>query len=85
MDKISALMFADDLILLSTSKTGLQNSLNVLENYTKRWKLEINYKKTKCITFSKSNHIGSYTRWYKAPSSVREVRGSIPTRVESNV
>ena len=48
-------MFADDLILLSTSETGLQNSLNVLENYTKQWKLEINYKKTKYITFSKSN------------------------------
>ena len=31
IDNINALMFADDLILISTSKTGLQNSLNVLE------------------------------------------------------
>ena len=56
IDNINALMFADDLILISTSKTGLQNFLNVLENYIKKWKLEINIKKTKCITFSKSNH-----------------------------
>ena len=56
IDKISALMFADDLILISTSKSGLQKSLNALEKYTKKWKLEINYKKSKCITFSRSNH-----------------------------
>ena len=56
IDKISALMFADDLILISTSKEGLQNSLNALGIYAEKWKLEINYKKTKCVTFTKSNH-----------------------------
>ena len=35
-DKISALMWADDLILISTSKIGLQKSLNILENYKKK-------------------------------------------------
>ena len=54
IDKISALMFADDLILISTSKSGLQKSLNALQKNMKKWKLEINYKKY--ITFSKSNH-----------------------------
>ena len=53
IDNINGLMFADDLILISTSKTGLQNSLNVLENYIKNGNF---IKKTKCITFSKSNH-----------------------------
>ena len=56
IDHINALIFANDLILISTSKTEVQNSLNVLENYIKKWKLEINVKKTKCITFSKGNH-----------------------------
>ena len=55
LHQISSLMFSDDLIIISTSKIGLQNSLNALENYTKKWKLEINTKKTKCITFSKGN------------------------------
>ena len=27
----------------------------------KKWKLEINYKKTKCMTFSKSNHKEKHT------------------------
>jgi hypothetical protein len=56
LDKISALMFADDLILFSTTKEGLQKSLDTLDTYVKKWRLEINYKKTKCMTFSKSNH-----------------------------
>ena len=55
IDKINTLMFADDLILLSTTKEGLQKSLNALDKYVQKWKLEINYKKTKCMTFSKSN------------------------------
>ena len=55
IDMINALMYADDLILLSTSKEGLQNSLNILDNYSKKWKIEVNMKKTKCITFSKGN------------------------------
>ena len=54
-DSINALMYADDLILLSTSKKGLQNSIDILEKYSKRWKLEANLKKTKCLTFSKGN------------------------------
>ena len=48
IDKINALMFninMDD-----------RTPLNVLENYIKKWNLEINDKKTKCITFSKSKH-----------------------------
>ena len=49
----NALMYADDLILLSTSEEGLQNSLNSLYEFCSTWKLNINYKKTKCMTFSK--------------------------------
>ena len=57
---ISTLMYADDLIIMSTSKTGLQNSLNALYSYTINWNLEINYKKTKCMTFSKGNQKEKY-------------------------
>lgn len=52
---IYALMFADDLIILSTSKGGLQNSLNALHSYSMTWDLEVNMKKTKCLSFSKGN------------------------------
>ena len=45
-------MYADDLIILSTSKEGLQSNFNALNDYCKKWKLDINYVKTKCLTFT---------------------------------
>ena len=39
---INSLLYADDLILLSQTQKGLQTSLNKLEEYCKKWKLEIN-------------------------------------------
>ena len=52
-NKISCLLYADDLVLLSESKEGLQKSINELYSYTKEWFLEINSKKTKCLTFGR--------------------------------
>lgn len=43
---INCLLYADDLILLSESESGLQQSLN---SYTKRWKMTINMKKLKSL------------------------------------
>ena len=48
-------MYADDLIIFSTSTEGLQKSLNSLDEYCRKWKLDINYTKTKCMTFTKGN------------------------------
>ena len=44
-------MFADDLVLLSETPDGLQSCLDKLQQYTKKWKLEINLKKTKIMIF----------------------------------
>ena len=44
---LSCLLYADDLVLLSESRTGLQNCLTKLVYYTKKWKLNINLKKSK--------------------------------------
>ena len=52
--KVSCLLYADDLVLLSESKEGLQEVLNTLDKYSKDWFLEVNLKKTKCLVFSKS-------------------------------
>ena len=52
--KINCLMWADDIILLSESPEGLQNSLDNLNRYCTDWKLEINKKKTKVMIFNKS-------------------------------
>jgi len=50
---VSCLLYADDLVLLSKSREGLQNSLNSLNRYSNEWFLEVNNTKTKCIVFSR--------------------------------
>ena len=49
---INALFYADDLVLLSESKEGLQSLLDRLYHYTQKWLLQVNKSKTKCIVFS---------------------------------
>ena len=50
---ISCLLYADDLVLLSESESGLQSCLDKLNLYSKKWKLDINANKTKIMIFSK--------------------------------
>ena len=51
--KINSLLYADDLIILSRSKIGLQNCLNALSSYCETRMLKINPKKTKIMIFQK--------------------------------
>ena len=51
---LNILMYADDVVLLSSSKTGLQNCVNKLYKYTSDWKLTVNTKKTKVLVFNKA-------------------------------
>ena len=56
-EKLNCLMYADDLVLLSTSETGLQQCLDRLQKYMVTCHLNINLKKTKIICFHKNGHI----------------------------
>ena len=49
---VNMLMYADDIILLSKSKEGLQKSLNVCQRYFVNWKLQLNIRKTKVMVFN---------------------------------
>ena len=51
--KLNSLLYADDLVILSRSKIGLQNCLNMLSSYCNSWMLSINPKKTKVMIFQK--------------------------------
>ena len=51
---ISSLSFADDLVLLSETTVGLQNSLEILQNYCHEWGLDINIDKTKVVVFNRA-------------------------------
>ena len=50
--KVQCLMYADDLVLLSNTSTGMQKALNILNLYCKTWKMEINLTKTKVMCFN---------------------------------
>jgi hypothetical protein len=47
------LLYADDLVLVSETKEGLQSCLNKLNKYTNTWNLEINIAKTNVVIFHK--------------------------------
>ena len=51
---IPCLMYADDLILLSTSHEGLQSRLNQLNIFCRNWCLNVNHSKTKVLIFNKA-------------------------------
>ena len=52
MKPLSHLLYADDLLLLSTSASGLKTCLSKLESYCNMWQLEINIKKCKVVIFN---------------------------------
>ena len=52
-NKLSCLLYADDLIILSKSRFGLQKCIDNLESWCKNWLMEVNLKKTKIMIFQK--------------------------------
>ena len=52
--KLNCLLYADDLVILSKSKQGMEKCLKILECFTTKRLLDINYKKTKIIIFQKT-------------------------------
>ena len=51
---VSCLLYADDLIILSESKEGMQKALNKLSSYCKSWKLKINMNKSKIMCLNET-------------------------------
>ena len=51
---IGCLIWADDILLLSKSKAGMENMLSALKHYSDKNGMTLNIKKTKIMTFNKS-------------------------------
>lgn len=51
--RVDCLMYADDIVLLSNSKEGLQTRLDKLHCYCTDWCLDVNLSKTKILIFNK--------------------------------
>ena len=50
-------MYADDIVLFSTSSSGLQDKLNKLYNFCHDWCLEVNVMKTKILISNKPGRL----------------------------
>ena len=55
--EISCLMWADDILILSETKEGLQEKLHALQRYSEANKLTVNTKKTQCMIFNKTGRL----------------------------
>jgi hypothetical protein len=55
-DKLSILLYADDVVLLSHSADGLQSMLDSLDQWSKKWKVYVNRTKSKIIHFRKKEY-----------------------------
>ena len=62
---INALMYADDLIVLSETESGLQKQLDKISVYCEKWKLELNTQKTKIMNFNRGNRLVKRDFTYK--------------------
>ena len=54
---LSCLLYADDVVLLSSSEKGLQNAVHKVSKYCKQWNLSINMNKTKVVVFNRGGRI----------------------------
>ena len=54
---INCLMYADDVVMLSSTEKGLQNCVNKLYNFATDWKMSINTRKTKVLLVSKNSRL----------------------------
>jgi hypothetical protein len=50
---VGCLLYADDLVIISTSPDGLKKSLEKMNSYCNKWKLEVNLAKSKVMCLNK--------------------------------
>lgn len=52
--KINCLLYADDVVIMSSSHEGLQCKLNKLQSFCDDWGIDVNLSKTKAMIFNKT-------------------------------
>ena len=68
------LKYADDLVLMSTSKDVLQSCLEKLSIYCEKWKLELNIKKTKTVIFNRQGSLIKKHKFYFKSNHLEAVK-----------
>ena len=67
---VNSLLYADDIILLSSADKGLQKSLDVANKFCTDWKLDVNHEKSKVMVFNSNGK--SYLNKFKYQDCVLE-------------
>lgn len=62
--QILVLLFADDVVLLSTTVIGLQHQLNILRKTVDRLGLTVNNEKSKIVVFRKGGYLAAREKWF---------------------
>ena len=71
--RISHLLFADDLILVSETSSGLQKLIAGLQEFSKQWHMEVNLSKTRISTFNAKYEIGNHVhKFYYFNNEINE-------------
>lgn len=55
-DRFACLAFADDIVLVASTEAELQNLVNKVRNYCRKWRMTVNADKTKTMVFKKNYH-----------------------------
>ena len=58
---LDLLMYADDIFLISSSAVGLRKHLHTLQEYSTKWKLDVNTDKTKVCVFGRDTDCQAFT------------------------
>ena len=64
MIEVFLLLFADDVVLISTTPVGLQNQLDSLQYMSNRLHLKVNTDKTKVMVFRKGGRLAAGENWF---------------------
>jgi hypothetical protein len=76
---LNHLLYADDLLLISESPTGLQNCLNSLQRYSADLKLAVNFDKTKIVVFLKQKLNKGTMYFYYGPNQLKLLKPILNT------
>ncbi len=61
--KLFVLFYADDAVVLASSRSGLQEGIDCLSRYCQRWKLTLNITKTKVVVFRAGGRLSHLDKW----------------------
>ena len=64
LEEIFLLLLTDDIVLVSSTPSGLQNQIHNLDEASNSVGLTVNLDKTKVMIFRKGGHITSGEKWF---------------------